>query len=192
MMLTSARASQGTVLAAVFFSLFFAAYGAQLLIDPWFNYVPGVALVYLPAGIKLLAFVVGGVWGALGLFVAGVLTVPFVLHDLHAPSVYEVSRTALWVAAPYFTFVLIKHWRGLNGNLVGLTHADIVLIGVGTTAASVMTSLVYDAMWFERAPEMVQSAMLAMALGDIIGIVVVLSLTRCAVSAFRQAYPSRL
>ena len=178
MILTTASTRQGSLLAGLFFLLFFAAYGAQLLIDPWFHYSPGVALVYLPAGIKLLAFVIGGAWGALGLFVAGALTAPMVLHELAAPGFYELSRTALWVAAPYFTYMLIKRWRGLNDSLVGLTHNDIVLIGVGCTAASVMTSLVYDAIWFDRAPEAIQSAMLAMALGDVIGIVTVLSLTR--------------
>lgn len=187
MLLTSAKSSQGYALSALFFALFFLAYGAQLLIDPWFHYMPGVALVYLPAGVKLLAFVVGGSWGALGLFVAGIITVPFVLHDLHAPSFYELSRTALWVAAPYFTYLLIKRWRGLDDALLGLTHADIVLIGVGTTAASVMSSLVYDAIWFERAPALIQSSMLAMALGDIIGIIVVLTATRFLVNALRTS-----
>lgn len=178
MSLSIAHTRQGYALAGLFFGLFFAAFAAQLLIDPWFHYGPGVALVYLPAGVKLLAFVVGGVWGALGLFAAGVLTAPLVLQELNAPSFYEISRTALWVAAPYFSYLLIKRMRGLNDTLNGLTHLDIVIIGVACTATSVMSSLVYDAIWFHRPPETVGTAMLAMALGDILGIIAVLSATR--------------
>lgn len=185
MLMTSTKSTQGYALSTAFFVLFFMAYGAQVVINPWFEYIPGVAMVYLPAGIKLLAFVIGGVWGALGLFVAAVITTPFVLQELQAPSLYEVLRAAIWVAAPFSTFLLIKRWRGLNDTLTGLTHADIVLIGVTSTAASVLSILAFDATWFERAPALVQSSMLAMALGDIVGIIVVLSATRLLVNALR-------
>lgn len=171
-------AAQGLWIAGIFFALFFAAYGLQQLIDPYVHYLPGIALVYLPAGVKLLAFVIGGAWGALGLLVAGVVTAPFVLGELDVPLSYLLLRTSLWVFAPFITFCLIKRWRGLNESLNGLTHNDMVLIGVGTTVTSVLSSLVYDALWFERAPELVYGAMLGMALGDILGIVLVLSATR--------------
>lgn len=169
---------QRGALALMFGLLFLLAHAAQVLIDPWVNYRPDIALLYLPAGVKLLAFVVGGVWGALGIGLAGLITAPWILGGIDASPVYVLSRHLLWVLVPFLTFLAIKRWRGLDHALTGMTHTDLLLVGMGSTTACVAACLGFDAWYMERSLAAFNAAAAGWFLGDVLGIAVVLLATR--------------
>lgn len=172
---------QRGALALAFGLAFLLSHAAQTLLDPWFNYRPDIALVYLPAGVKLLAFVVGGVWGALGIFLAGLITAPWVLGGIDDSAGYVLSRHVLWVLVPFLTFLAIKRWRGLDDALTGMTHTDLLWVGLGSTAACVTAALGFDAWYMDRTLDAVNAAAAGWFLGDVLGIAVVLLLTRSLV-----------
>jgi len=43
--------------------VYYAAFFLQTMISPWVNYTQGIDWVFIPAGIKLVAFMIAGVWG---------------------------------------------------------------------------------------------------------------------------------
>ena len=93
---------QGPILATVAAILYFVTYRFNELFDVWFLYDQGINLVFLPAGIKHLAILLGGPWGALGCFVSlfilanefwqGVPTGDIALYSL-------VSTCATWAGS---------------------------------------------------------------------------------------------
>jgi hypothetical protein len=64
------------LLSSLFGLLYFGAFSLSSTLDLVDSYAPGISLVFLPAGIKLIAALVSGFWGVLGTVVALALVSP--------------------------------------------------------------------------------------------------------------------
>ena len=64
------------LLSGLFGLLYFGAFSLSSTLDLVDSYAPGISLVFLPAGIKLIAALVSGFWGFLGTVVALALVSP--------------------------------------------------------------------------------------------------------------------
>jgi hypothetical protein len=127
----------------------------------------GATVFFLPAGVKLLALMIGRQWGALGLLCAN-FAMSF--QDWPGTSPYVLLTMALlWVGLPLLMVLLLGRLLRLRSDLRGITFSQFVLIDA-TTAGS--NSLAYNGylVWLGlRDPGDYWGAVSAMALGDFMG-----------------------
>ena len=178
--------TQGQVaLAAVFAVLYGLAVLVQVEFLSKFEYATGVSLLYLPAGVKLLAIVVGG---APAIFGVGLVATWHATVIWNEPTVFALINTAIWAATPYWVYRWMqKQWLHLDESLSGLSAAQVVLIAVATTSATSIATELWLLITGHR--EFAQSihAMLAMAWGDFCGIVFTLALSVVLVRQLKRA-----
>ena len=129
----------------------------------------GVNWVFLPAGIRLLATLLFGFAGFVGLLLAS-LYLNF-HHFVFGNDVRALSGAIAAAVGPYLAYLFAKHWFDLQPRLGGLTAQRLLFTGV-------LCGLVSPA--FHHAFIWVQTglvdwlALTAMIVGDIVGILIVL------------------
>ena len=148
-----------------------------------FNYVAGVSLLYLPAGIRTLTVFVLGFKGALAVFAGSLFTILFEFPYLK-PTADEVLWTIGVAAASAFSAFIamkaVKYWKRIPPTLEGLTMRDVVYIVISQgLVSSTLHQLLFHLK--EAADEYVNDTMeqavvywAAMATGDILGSMFVL------------------
>ena len=148
-----------------------------------FNYVSGVSLLYLPAGIRTLSVFVLGFKGALAVFAGSLFTILFEFPYLK-PTANEVLW-AIGVAAAsafsaYLAMEAVRYWKKLPESLEGLTMRDVVYIVI---SQGIVSSTLHQMLFHFKdvADEYVNHTMEqavvywgAMATGDILGSMFVL------------------
>jgi hypothetical protein len=104
-------------------------------------YDGGVSLFYLPAGVKLMAIMVGGWPALLGVcFVAVFHTLTFWPDSW----LFALLFIAVWGGAPYACYQLCRRLLGIGADLSGVTGGRILVIGLAlsyTTAAATQLTL---------------------------------------------------
>ena len=96
-----------------------------------FNYVAGVSLLYLPAGIRTLTVFVLGFKGALAVFCGSLLTILFEFPALEAtPSeiIWTCSVAAASAFSSYIAMEAVKYWKKIPSSLEGLSMRSVVYI----------------------------------------------------------------
>ena len=148
-----------------------------------FNYVSGVSLLYLPAGIRTLSVFVLGFKGALAVFAGSLFTILFEFPYLK-PTADEVLWTIGVAASSAFSAFIamkaVKYWKKIPPTLEGLTMRDVVYIVISQgLVSSTLHQLLFQ---FKEAAEdyvneTTEQALVywaAMATGDILGSMLVL------------------
>jgi hypothetical protein len=142
------------------------------------QFVRGVNWVFLPAGIRLLATLLLGLDGALGLLVASWLVnfYYFFPHDF----VRSVSGAMLSTAAPYAVYRLARERYGLQASLRNLTSKRLLALAL---AYAVANALLHH-LWLVLHGETHDLAMrfVAMLVGDLSGTMLVLYALKTALS----------
>lgn len=148
---------------------------------------PGIDLVFLPAGFRLLIVIVFGVWGALGIFLADPL---MFMIEFGNTGISDMLINALISGfAPYVTVRVFSRLAGIEGSLIQLRAVHLPLLAL---AVSVVTPLLFN-LHFLMAGRTSPSAFLpnftAMAMGDFLGCLIVSVLARIGLAAGRAAFP---
>lgn len=164
---------QGLIIAAAAGVIYFITYRINELFDAWALYAQGINLVFLPAGVKHLAILLGGKWGALGCFLAlfalanefwsGQQLVNITLYSL-------ISTASTWAA-----IVLSLKVLGITSDLKNLKFFHLPLIDLITTSVHGFTTNAYFVMAGMKSENFMQNA-LAMMLGDFTGSFILLTL----------------
>lgn len=133
----------------------------------------GINLVFIPAGIRLLATLLFGLAGFEGLLLAS-LYLNFYHFDFH--SEYRAWSGAVAAAlGPYLASLFATHWFDLRPRLKGLTARRLLFTGLLCGVASPVFHQAF--MWVLTG--YVDWPMLAtMMIGDTFGILVVLSIAK--------------
>ena len=142
--------------------------------------------MFIPAGIKMLSIVVGGAWGIGGVFVTSILLSRFVWGD-HG-FMYALLAQIVWAGIPYLTYQVLKRQLRIDDMLLSLKGSHIALIAITTSLASSLgdRSFRYAAGNIEGS--IFNTSVWAMMVGDIGGIVVILSLAVLLVQQLRKAH----
>ena len=164
---------QGLIIASAAGVIYFITYRINELFDAWALYAQGINLVFLPAGVKHLAILLGGKWGALGCFLAlfalanefwsGQQLVNITLYSL-------ISTASTWAA-----IVLSLKVLGITSDLKNLKFFHLPLIDLITTSVHGFTTNAYFVMAGMKSENFMQNA-LAMMLGDFTGSFILLTL----------------
>lgn len=133
----------------------------------WLEYAPGVALFFLPAGVKLVALLVARAWGLLGIAAAGLWTAAGVWQS--AEWMALLGNVVVWVGLPYLVIHLMLRWMNIHADLSNLSYLRVMGICLAATLASSVVGNAY-AVWTHTQPlaDLWGRAM-AMALGDFLG-----------------------
>jgi|GEM_PF-739645 len=157
----------GPLLALISFGAYWASFRLNGLISPWTEYAPGVSLVFLPAGVKLVALLVAGGWGLLGLASAALL----MATDVWTQSgIGELAgNIAVWLGVPYLVVELMLRVLDVDRDLGNLRFWPLLLIVATATAAGSFASSAYAVAFHGRQETDYLGAALAMLLGDVVG-----------------------
>jgi hypothetical protein len=138
------------------------------------QYAPGVALFFLPAGVKLVALLVARAWGLLGIAAAGVWTAADVWQS--AGWLALLGNVVVWVGVPYLVIHLMLRWMKIHADLSNLSYLKVMAICLAAILATSVAGTAY-AVWAHGQPLAdLWARAVAMALGDFLGAGVVFAL----------------
>jgi hypothetical protein len=160
--------AEGIGLSTVCGLTYYAAFLLQSKISPFVHFAQGIDLIFLPAGIKLVSFMVAGIWGFWGIAAVGLITA----HDVWQTNTMlaHLGNIAIWAGVPYVTFLWLARLLHLDTGLMKLKYWHVLVIALATTLASSFGSNLYQWLLQNRSFDMITSASIAMAVGDFLGI----------------------
>lgn len=153
------------------------------LLDDYFVYAPGISLLFIPAGVKLLFVLIGRLPAIIGIMVVSVYLghgiwpdksiLPVIYFAFVSLITYPISAyTIMWLLKIRKDLANLRYWQIIVLSLVasitnGIVHNLLYMSQDVTTA---------DELWTKSA---------AMTLGDFMGCFVVVALFQFAVSKSR-------
>lgn len=156
----------------------------QLLLQtqiPALDYTAGVALIFLPAGIRTLAVLIFGLRGAIGVFLGCIFSTIEHLEHLPLLNLWLVlTISAISAFSAYLMMQLVCWWKKIGANLDELTFNDVLIIvfSQGILSASLhqllFTHLELDGNYADPWSLGTLTSWAAMATGDIIGSMVLM------------------
>jgi hypothetical protein len=133
----------------------------------------GIAWIFIPAGIRLLATLLFGFAGFEGLLLGG-LYLNFYRFDFH-DDIRAWSGGVAGALAPYLAYLFAKHWFFLGPRLRGLTVRRLLFTGV---LCGLTSPILHHAFIWVQTGLVDPLALAAMVTGDIAGILVVLFIAK--------------
>jgi hypothetical protein len=172
---TSSRAAEFSFAAGVTMTAWIVLYQLNAWWFTALDWAEGVSWVFLPAAVRLLAVLMFGTAGALGLFLGGVFTMTMIEEASWPKALGIAACSAL---APLLAVGLMLRRLRLPSSLCGLRTRHLALLAVASAAASVVLHNLYYWASDQRGDPL--SGLLPMFAGDIAGTVIVLYLARSA------------
>ncbi|PQA79881.1 hypothetical protein C5F52_27995 [Limnohabitans sp. TS-CS-82] len=162
----------------VAFLMFVGSFQLNQHLDSYMLYAPGVSLIFIPAGFKLLAILVGRLPAIVGLFIASIYTSIGLWTELQTVSLYffAIASVLSYATASYCVMKLL----GINRDLYNLRYWHIVVLSL---VASVLNGIVHNVAYLMEGVTAIDAQWgnsAAMALGDFLGCFVVVSLFHTA------------
>jgi hypothetical protein len=137
------------------------------------SYAPGISLIFLPSGIKLVAALLGGFWGILGTILAHIYFVPQVWSD--QPTWFYFVFPLLSGLSTYVAVKIVMHKLGIDDYLFKLQLLHIPVIDLfATLAHGFVINIFFFVIGLPLGPVDVTTRALAMAVGDFNGGFIVL------------------
>lgn len=159
----------------------FASIGATILVfvlSLWINqevfahseFVRGVNWIYLPSGIRLLATLLLGADGAIGLLIASWLVDFFYFfpHD----SVRSIAGGIIATVAPYAVYRIAREQYGLQSSLANLTPKRLLVLAIAFSVANPLLTNIWLALCGHTTN--IAERFFAMFVGDLSGALIIL------------------
>ncbi len=170
--------------ALIAFLLFTGSFQLNQLLDQYMLFAPGVSLIFIPAGVKLLCLLVGGLPAAIGLFAASIYLSVALWTDLPTLSIYyfaliSVASHAAAIALVMGRFKIRTDLGNLNyWHIVALSALAGILNGFAHNVVYLTQGVTSPADFFGKAT--------AMAFGDFLGCFVVVLLFNLGISLMQH------
>lgn len=138
-----------------------------------FEQSSGVNWVFLPAGIRLLATLLFGFAGFVGLLLASLyLNFQHFAFQDDARALYGAVAASV---GPYLAFLFAKHWFDLSPRLGNLTAHRLLFTGL---LCGLISPVFHHAFIWVQTGLVDWSALMAMITGDVLGILIVLYIAK--------------
>lgn len=173
------------VISGILFSLSFRL---NQFFDAQFVYSAGISLLFLPAGVKLLAVLVGRLPAIVGIMVVSVYLGAGIWPDKAMTAVVYFAFVSL-MTYPIAVFGVMHVFR-IHKDLTNLRYHHIVWLSL---AASVLNGVVHNLLYLAQdvtASEELWRKSAAMALGDFMGCFVVVALFHTTMGVLRSTHHS--
>jgi hypothetical protein len=156
---------------ATAFLLFTGSFQVNQWLDGLMLYAPGVSLIFLPAGVKLLCILVGGVPAAVGIGLASVYLSLALWTDL--PTISVVYFAVLSVGSPSVAIYVINRYGGIGQELRHLKYWHVIAL---SALAALLNGFGHNLVYLWQgvtAPADFLAKSMAMVFGDFLGCFVV-------------------
>lgn len=166
------------------FILYLLAFRVNQSLDEYVIYAQGVALVFLPAGIKHIAILVGRYWGAIGCFFALAYVTPEFWPTISFTQalIYSGISTIATLVAIHLGMQVLKIHSDLNNlRFIHLPALDLIT----TTTHSFVTNAYFIADGMKVDDEYMGNA-LGMGLGDFVGSFILMMSLLAAIKLKKQ------
>ena len=152
--------------------------GVVFVLSLWINqevfahseFVRGVNWIYLPSGVRLLATLLLGGDGAIGLLVASWL-VDF-LYFFPSDPIRSIAGGVIATVAPYTTYRLAREHYGLHASLTNLTPRRLLLLALAFSVANPLLTNIWLASRGQTTN--IGERFFAMFVGDLLGALIIL------------------
>lgn len=157
---------------AIFSALYFLVFELSWSLDLVESYAPGISLIFLPAGIKLIAALVSGFWGVLGTVIALAYASPNFWPD--QPAWFYVVYPCLSGFSTLFVVHAMKRMLGFGSDLRELKLLHIPIIDLcATLVHGVVVNGFFALYQLEASKDFITRAF-AMSVGDFFGSLILL------------------
>jgi len=139
---------------------------------------PGIDLVYLPAGFRLLIILVFGVWGALGIFLFEPLL--FFKEFANGTALQILATSTISAFSPLLVVSAFCRIAGIKRSMAGLKPFHLPILAF---ALSAITPFLFNVLFVVTGVNPASQFMrnyTAMATGDFLGCVLVIGLIKLA------------
>jgi hypothetical protein len=174
--------------AAISGLLFSLSFRLNQYFDEQFMYAAGISLLFLPAGVKLLAVVVGRMPAIIGLLIVGIYLGTDIWPDKSMAAIVYFAVVSL-MTYPIAAFGLMRLLH-IQPDLSNLRYHHIVALSL---AASVLNGVVHNLLYLSQgitASEDLWNKSAAMALGDFMGCFLVVAFFHATMGVLRSARSS--
>ena len=154
------------------FVLFLYSYRINELFDSIAQYAPGINLVFIPAGVKLLCILVGGEAAAVGLLLSNVYVSMGVWEHTTVMQMVYFAFTS--VGCYYVAVLLVKKLMHLDDTLSNLRYLHIIIL---SAAGSIFNGTVHNIVyvWQDKVKlDDFFAHAAAMVVGDFLGCFIVI------------------
>ena len=164
--------------------LFVGSFRANQYMDDLMIYAPGISLIFIPAGIKLLCLLVGGAPAVVGIFISGIY-LSLTLWTAQAVG-FSLLIATIGVASYWLAVYGVMRRFKIEQSLANLNFWHILLL---SACASFLNGLGVNLAYFSSSITGVDELLrnvLAMAYGDFLGCFVIVMVFHTAVLAVRK------
>lgn len=173
------------LVAACVFLLFTGSYKVNEYFDSFMLFAAGVSLIYIPAGVKLLCLLVGGVPALVGLFASSLYLNILLWSTLSLTS--ALLFASIGVGSYAIAVYVVKGYLKIGPNLSNLSYWHIIVLSVTASLFNGFgQNFVYLTQGVTANEEMLRKSA-AMAFGDFLGCFVVVMLFNICIRAVRRA-----
>ena len=171
MIFTLSTQLQGLLLAIAAGLTYFITYRANELLDGWTLYAQGISLIFLPAGIKHIAILVAGKWGALGCLIALFI---LALEFWHGASTAQIALyCVISTGATWAGIALSMRLLGISRDLSNFQFFHLPKMDLITTGIHGFTTNAFFILAGMKSEHFFSNA-LAMMFGDFVGSFIIL------------------
>ncbi len=149
------------------------------------EHTPGIDLVFIPSGVRLIAIMIGGIWAALGvcvgsLFLAG--------QEFHTAQPWVVLPVAVGSGLFPYASLRASLWAtGVDKSLAELSAIKLPLISLGVAVgSSILHNVLFSVLGLKPWQELAENS-LAMAAGDFIGILLAVAIVFVILRLIRRS-----
>lgn len=157
---------------------------AHNILLPVMAHSPGIDVVFIPSGVRLVLLMVGGPWAAVGVALGSLFLIG---PEFGTGSPSEIAVIALCTGfCPYLALLATQRLFGISANLGNLkaVHLPIIALGVGI-GSSLLHNLLFLALGRTQLPRFPGDVM-GMVAGDFTGSLLAVGLL-CLVVRLRRA-----
>jgi len=151
---------------------------------PFLNHAPGIDLVFVPSGVRMLALLIGGIWAAVGICLGSLYLTGAEFHTAQLGTIIAVALCSGF--CPYIALKASLRLAGIGPNLSGLTALWLPLISLGVAAGSALLhNLLFAALGLSAWSNFWNNSF-AMAAGDFLGILLAMILVFAGLRLLRR------
>lgn len=151
---------------------------------PFLHHAPGIDLVFIPSGVRMLAILIGGIWAVLGICLGSLFLTGAEFQTMHPGIILAIAACSGF--GPYVALRLSLRAGGVAADLRDLTPTCLPLISLGVALGSALLhNLLFSSLGLEPWSG-IASNILAMATGDFIGILLAMVIAFLVLRAVRR------
>lgn len=151
---------------------------------PFLAQAPGIDLVFIPSGVRLLAILIGGIWAVIGVCIGGLFLTGAEFQTMQFAVILAIALCS--GLCPYVALRASLRATGVEAGLGNLTAARLPLICLGVALGSALLhNLLFSGLGMESWSSFTVHV-LAMAAGDFLGILLAVVIAFMILQIYRR------